>query len=199
MYDCSTCKVPLHDHEVVCPSCGTKQRRRSVSKMLGPEARKPPVNVMPFVVAIMAVIIGFIVMAQSSCMGQLMHRPPKVEDPMDKVTFTQARQTIDQRINEALAQNGGKGTVKWTREGTEVDKNTEGPVEVTCDLELPDPNQRNTIVEPVKDYFEKAGITSLTLNVKSGTQTFNKTYTVSKAPADASGAAPVEGEAAPAQ
>lgn len=178
MHDCPTCKVPLHGHEEVCPSCGTPQRRRrSYSKMLGEESRKPPINLLPIVGAIMAVIVGLIVMAQGSWVGQLMNKKPQPEDPMAKVTYLDARQIIEGKITEGVTGIGGTATFKWLRGGAEVDKNSEGPVEVNCEVALQDKEQRHQIVDPVKDYFEKAQITTFTMNDPKLKATW--TYTVS--------------------
>ncbi len=196
MHDCPTCKVPLHDHEQVCPSCGTPQKvKRSYSKMLGEEHRKPPVNLLPIVGAIMAVIIGFIVMAQGSWVGKLMNRAPQPEDPMAKLTYVDARQIVESKITEGVTAAGGTAEFKWQRGGNDVEKTSEGPVEVTCQVGLQSAEQIKPIVDPVKDYFEKAQITTLTVSDEKLHTT--RTYTVTP-PAPGAGAAP-EPEAAPAQ
>lgn len=198
MHDCPSCKVPLHEHETVCPSCGAAQRRRSVSKMLGPEARKPPVNIMPFVVAIMAVIIGFIVMAQESWVGKLMRGEKPPEDPMAKLTYLDARNIVESKIVEGCQQAGATCTFKWQRGGEDVDKASEGPVEVTAEADLATAEERKPIIDPYKDYFAKAQITTFTMKDPKLKATW--TYNVS-APAPGAtdqGAAPAP-EAAPAQ
>lgn len=163
MYDCYSCKVPLHDHEAICPNCGAKQKRRSVSKLVGQAAGKKPVNMMPFVITFVMVAAGFGLMAQSSWMGQLMHRGPKVEDPMDKLSYLDARNIVEQKITEGMTAAGAKCEFKWTRAGADVDKASEGPLEATCNVVLTDTEQRRAIIDPVKDYFAKAQITTLTV------------------------------------
>ena len=188
MHDCPTCKVPLHDHEEVCPSCGTRQRaRRSYSNMLK-EDRKPPVNIMPFVVTAILVLVGFIYAAQNSWVGQLMSGKKPPEDPLAKVTYTEARQVVESKITEGVTATGGTATFKWTRGGVDVDKMSAGPVEVACEVDLKDANQRKEIVDPVKDYFEKAQITTLTMTDQKLHATW--TYQVTPPPSSGDSAAP---------
>jgi len=184
MHDCPTCKVPLHGHELVCPSCGTKQRvKLGSSKLFGSEqaAQKPTINLMPFVAAglIALGVAGYLL--KDSWIGQLINRPPQVEDPIAKMTFLEARNIIETKITEGVAATGGKTTFKWQRAGAEVDKTSEGPVEVEAQVELKDPSERKAIIDPVKEYFEKAGIT--TLNVKDEKLHATWTYSVTPAPA----------------
>lgn len=166
MHDCPVCKVPLHGHEAVCPSCGTKQRARTMgtSKLFGgDEVKKPPVNPMPFVVAVLLVLAVAAYLLKDSWIAQLMNRPPQQEDPMAKLTFLEARNVVESKITEGVTALGGKTTFKWQRNGADVDKASEGPVEVAVEVELKEAEQRKAIVDPVKDYFEKAQIKTLTM------------------------------------
>lgn len=165
MHDCPVCKVPLHGHEAVCPSCGAKQRSRMGQSKLfgGEEVKKPAVNPMPFVVAALIFLALGAYLLKDSWIAQIMNRPPQQEDPMAKLTFLDARNIVESKITEGVAAVGGKTTFKWQRAGADVDKSSEGPVEVAVEVELKEPEQRKAIVDPVKDYFEKAGIKTLTM------------------------------------
>lgn len=163
MHDCPTCQVPLHGHEEVCPSCGTKQ-------YVKPEYRrsnlpKPPgVNPVPFIVAFVVLLVGGVIAAQNSWIGQAFTRGPVQEDPMDKMTMIDARNRIETQINSGLTAVGSKGTFKYTAAGGPATKEVPKAVELTVDTELKDPKQHKAIVDPVKPYMEKAQILTLTMN-----------------------------------
>ena len=92
-----------------------------------------------------------------------------------------------------------KGTVKWQRDTKDVDKLSAGPVEVAVDAALNDPEQHKAIVDPIKDYMDKAQITSLVFNDTKNPKTHrNWTYKVSTPAPGADGADPAAGGAAPA-
>jgi hypothetical protein len=153
------------------------------SKLFGSEqaAQKPTINLMPFVAAgvIALGVAGYLL--KDSWIGQLMNRPPQVEDPIAKMTYLEARNLIETKLTEGVAATGGKTTMKWQRAGAEVDKASEGPVEVEAQVELKDGNDRKAIIDPLKEYFDKAGIT--TLNVKDEKLHATWTYSVTKAAA----------------
>lgn len=160
----------MHGHELVCPSCGTKQRvKLGSSKLFGSEqaAQKPTINLMPFVAAglIALGVAGYLL--KDSWIGQLINRPPQVEIPIAKMTFLEARNMIETKITEGVAATGGKTTFKWQRAGAEVDKTSEGPVEVEAQVELKDPSERKGIINPVKEYFEKLASPLSTLKAES--------------------------------
>lgn len=184
MHDCPTCRVPLHGHEEVCPSCGTKQRnvKRSYSGLLGGGSgpKKPPVNIVPFVVTIFIVGIAIMVMANSSWIGQLQRRGPVAVDPMDKISWMEARQMLYTRIDEGLKAVGATGKYTWMSQGQPADINAQGPVELTIDTELADPNSRRQIIDPHKELMNKAQVPTLTMNDSKSHATW--TYTV-QAPA----------------
>lgn len=196
MHDCPTCRVPLHGHEEVCPSCGTKQRvKRSYSGLLGGDGtpKKPPVNIVPFVVVIFVVGIALMAMTQSSWIGQLQKRGPVQVDPMDKISWMEARQMLYTRIDEGLKAVGATGKYTWASGGNPADINTPGPVELTIDTELADPNSRRQIIDPHKDLMNKAQVPTLTMNESKSHATW--TYTVQAPavqPAGQDGAAPTE-------
>jgi hypothetical protein len=199
MHDCPSCRVPLHGYETECPACGAPQRvTKTQSKLFGSDLKKPSTNYTPFII-IFVVMIGLVaVMAQTSWIGQLITRGPVKEDPLAKMTFQEARTLIDTKLNEGITAAGCKGTLKWQRDDKEVDKLSAGPINLTVDADLPTPEQHKAIVDPVKDYMDKAQITSLVFNDTKDPKTHrNWTYTVAPAPAD--GAAPAAGGAAPAQ
>lgn len=171
MYDCPACRVPLHGFEEVCPSCGTKQKvrisegggnKRGSALFAGQQKAKGP-NYMPVLVII--VIGGILVfwLAQSSWVGQVMRRGPAQVDPLEKITPMQARQMVAAKINESLASIGAKGTVTWAQHGaqTPADINFNGPVEITIETELSDPQLRFKIMDPVKDLMYKAQVMSM--------------------------------------
>lgn len=199
MHDCPTCKVPLHGHELICPSCGAKQRvKLGSSKMFGGEsaAQKPSMNLMPFAVVGLVTlgIAGYLL--KDSWIGQLMNRPPQVEDPIAKMTYLEARNFVESKISEGVTATGGKATFKWKRGGADVDKASEGPVEAESEVTLADPNTHTAIVDPVKPYFEKAGIKTFEMkNLVNGKvkQTWTSNVTPGVAPADGSApAAPTQ-------
>lgn len=190
MHDCPSCRVPLHGHEAVCPSCGAKQRVKLGSSKLfgGEQIQKPTINLMPFVAAgIIAIgVAGW--MLKDSWIAQLINRPPQQEDPIAKLSFIEARNLIETKVTEGVAAVGGKTVFKWQRAGAEVEKTSEGPVEVEATVELKAPEERKAIIDPVKEYFEKAGITQLV--VKDDKLHATWTYSVSKPVEGAAPAAP---------
>jgi len=200
MHDCPACKVPLHGYEPTCPACGAPQKvTKGYSRLLGDEMKKPKTNPWPFIVTVVILVGGLAFMAQQSWVGQLMHRGPVVEDPIAKMTYQEARALIETKLNEGFTTAGVQGTMKWQRAGADVDKLSAGPIEMTVDAPLNDPEQHKGIVDPIKDYMAKAEITSLVFNnTKDPKKHQNWTYNVSiVAPAaGADGAAPAP---APAQ
>jgi hypothetical protein len=196
MHDCPKCRVPLHGHERVCPSCGTPQKvTKGAARFAGEEIKKPPTNPMPFIITLV-VIGGLIaVMAQTSWIGQLLTKGPPKVDPLAKMTFQEARGLINSKLTEGFTAAGCKGTVKWQREEKDVDMNSPGPIDVSVDAELASPDQHKTIVDPIKDYMPPAQINQLVFNDTKDPKTKrNWTYRVSAAAAPAAdGAAPASG------
>lgn len=125
MHDCPTCRVPLHGYEEVCPSCGTRQRvRRSSSSLLNAGPKKPPVNLIPFVIVFFVLGAGTLIMAQSSWIGQIMTRGPVEKDPLADLTVDQARQILTEQINQNLTAAGATGKFTWTVPGGEAPDST---------------------------------------------------------------------------
>ena len=178
MHDCPTCQVPLHGHEEVCPSCGTKQYVR-------PEYRrsnlpKPPgINPLPFIIAGVIGVVGIVFAVQNSWIGQLLSQKPQQEDPIDKMTMLEARQAIETQIMQGLGSVGAKGTFKYTEGTVATTKDAAKAVELTIDTQLKDPNSHKAIIDPVKPYMAKAQVITLTMNDAKTHATW--TYTVSAA------------------
>lgn len=179
MYDCPRCQTPLHGHEEVCPACGTKQRLRARSHSFLKLPQEPGVNVVPIVIVVLILGIVAIMAVQNSWVGQLMTRGPIQEDPLDKLTVLDARQIIETRITQELTAVGAKGKFTWTASGEAATKTMPKPVELTIDTALSDPNQRKAILDPIKEYMEKAQIPTLTMNDAKSHATW--TYSVSLA------------------
>lgn len=181
MHDCPTCRVPLHGHEEVCPSCGTRQRvKKSYSGLLKGREAKPTVNIVPFVIVFFVLGAAGFGLAKTSWIGKLMDRGPVQEDPMDKVSWLEARQMLFSRIDEGLKAVGATGEFVWSNSSGPADINTQGPVELTINTELADPNSRRQIIDPHKDLMHKAQVPTLTMNDSKSHATW--TYNV-QAPA----------------
>lgn len=177
MHDCPTCRVPLHGHEERCPSCGTPQYVRKGKSSFFDIQKEPSVNLAPIIVTALAIGVVFLIAVQFSWIGQVMNRGPVQEDPMEKMTYSEARQIIETKITEGLTAVGAKGDFKWTSNGEEVDKNADQNVELLVATRLSDPQQRRGIIDPIKDYMEKAKIPTLTMTDSKSNATW--TYTVS--------------------
>ncbi len=177
MHDCPTCRVPLHGHEEVCPSCGTKQ-------YVKPEFRRsnlpppPGVNPMPFVAfAVILAIVGIFAL-KSSWIFQAITNPVK-EDPLAKMSPVDARAAIENQISTGLAAIGSKATFKYTSGEQPALKNSPGPIQLTVETSIKDPNQRKGIIDPIKDYMGPAQMSTLTVNDGPHHRTW--TYTASLA------------------
>ncbi len=168
MHDCPSCRVPLHGYEEVCPSCGTRQVVRKSSKQFGSSFRpeQPGINYVPFVVTFL--VIGFVILLAlpGSWIGKIMTEGKPKEDPMEKMTYVEARNIIETELTSGLTSLGATAKLTWNDPGEEkpVDKSVDKPVNLTVDTALQDPNARKPIMEKVKDYMEKAKIPSITMN-----------------------------------
>ena len=179
MHDCPGCRVPLHGYEEVCPSCGTRQRvrRHSSSSLLNSGPQKPGINLIPFVIVFFVLGAGTFIMAQGSWIGKIMARGPVEKDPLEDLSYDQARTIMIEQLNQGLTGVGATGKFKWTNpQGEEVEAMTQGPVELTIDTELEDPNLRRQIIDPVKHYMPKAQIATMVMNDAKSRATW--TYTV---------------------
>lgn len=183
MHDCPACRVPLHGYEEVCPSCGTRQLARKGSGGGGGgrfgsyKPQEPGINWLPFILVFVLVIgvVGFGM--SSSWIGKLMTQGPPPEDPMDKITYLDARNFIETEVTKQLTNVGGTGKFNWTDSSTgqPADKNVDAPIQLTIDATLPDKNLRTGIIDPIKPYMEKAKIPTLIMtDTKShATWTYN--------------------------
>ena len=176
MHDCPTCKVPLHGHEEVCPSCGTKQ-------YVKPEYRhsnlpKPPgVNPAPFIICAIAVLVIGVIAASNSWIGQAIMHPQPPADPIDSMTMASARQAIEQQLTQGLTAVGAPAKLTYKSGGNEATVAATTPVELTVDTTLKDPNQHKAVVDPIKQYMAKAQVTTLVMNDSKSHATW--TYNVS--------------------
>ncbi len=171
MHDCPSCRVPLHGYEEVCPSCGTRQAVRrgpGGSKQFSSfKAEQPGINWAPFVI-VFIVVIGLGVWAASgSWIGRVMREGKPPEDPMEKLTYTDARNFIESELTNGLSAAGATNTkLTWAdpSDSAPGDKAVDKPLNLTVDTTLPDPNARKPIIEKIKDYMEKGKIPSITMN-----------------------------------
>ncbi|HIA54495.1 MAG TPA: hypothetical protein EYN91_20815 [Candidatus Melainabacteria bacterium] len=169
----------------------------------GPQT--PGVNPLPFVLGIFVIGIAAVIAMNGSWIGQVMRRGPAPEDPLGGVNQMQARQLIEQRITEGLASVGAKGKFSWNVGGQPGDINSPAPIELTVDTSLADKNARHQIINPIKDYMERAKIPTLTMNDAKSHSTWTYTCQLrAPSPEDNSDGLPpqpqAEGEAtAPAQ
>jgi hypothetical protein len=174
MRDCPACRVPLHGYEEVCPSCGAKQypQRGGGSRMPFGTAFKPEepkVNMVPFVLAFLAFGIFILGAVNSTWIGQLMRAEKQPEDPIAKMTYMQARDTLEAELMRGLTTVGAQSPkITWTASGIGTGKPEErshdGAVEVTVDTVFADPEQRKQVVEPIKPYMAQAKVYTLNIN-----------------------------------
>lgn len=167
MHDCPSCRVPLHGYEEVCPSCGARQavrRQQRSASNFRPE--QPGINWMPFVLSFLVFGIVIILAMSQSWMGKLMTEGPPKEDPMEKLTYTEARNIMETELNNGLSAVGATAKLTWAdaNDGSPQDKSIDKPLNLTVDTALPDPNSRKPIIEKVKDYMEKGKVPTLTMN-----------------------------------
>lgn len=166
----------MHGHEETCPSCGCRQRLRR-SSLFTPTPKQPGVNLVPIILTIL--VLGGLLFgaAQITWVGQLMRQGPPPEDPMAKLTYLDARKIIEDKITQGLTAVGAQGKFSWKSGENPADKNVDQPLELTIETKLSDPQQRKAIIDPIKDYMEKAKIPTLTMiDAKShATWTYNVT------------------------
>lgn len=195
MHKCPTCKVPLHGWEEECPSCGTRQQVRDSKRSYG-GPQTPGVNPMPFVIGILIAGAALVFALNGSWVGQVMRRGAEPQDPLGGINYLQARQMIQQKITEGLTAVGAKGKFNWTTAGQAGDVNSPNPIELTIDTALEDTNARKQIIDPVKDYMERAKIPTLTMNDSKHHATWTYTCTLPAPSADDNAEMAPQGEAA---
>lgn len=171
MRDCPACRTPLHGYEEVCPSCGAKQypaKGRSGPYGTGFKPQEPKVNLVPFVVGFVVIIIAVVGAMQSTWIGSLMRGEKREVDPMEKMTYLEARNAIESQLTQGLTAAGAKGKLTWQASGgagtgKPEERNLDAPVELTVATSLAQPEMRKSIVDPVKPYMEKAKLFTLTV------------------------------------
>jgi hypothetical protein len=141
--------------------------------------KAPGVNWMPFVITFVVIGVGLFIFAQFTWIGQLLREGPRQEDPMEKMTYLEARQIIESELSKNLGAVGATGKFEWKSGENPVDKNVDQNIELSVETELQDPNQRRNIVDPVKPYMDKAKIRTLTMKDNKSKATW--TYTVQPA------------------
>lgn len=201
MHDCPACRTPLHGYEETCPSCGTRQSvRRGGSGRVPYGANKqeqPGVNWIPFILTFLFFGIVLFAAVPNTWLGQLMKQGPRQEDPMDKLTYIDARNIIEQELNKNLTAVGGSGKFQWVAPGGEekpADKNVDGGIEMKATVKLSDPESRKSIVDPVKPYMEKAKLWTLVMmDTRSGKQ-WTYTVTPGRSPEDPNAGIDIDNE-----
>lgn len=162
MHDCPRCQVPLHGHESFCPVCGLKQLVRPENQTTFAEQYKRASN--PLWLVLLALIVGALLYyaVQNSWVGQLAKRGPV---PLEEtLTPPAARTRIESMIMQNLAQQSVSGKFTYTVDDKPVDINYPQSVSLTIDVNLRHPEQRRSIVEPVKSLMAAANINTITLN-----------------------------------
>lgn len=166
MHDCPACRVPLHGYEEVCPSCGTRQAVRRGSKFSSFKAEQPGINWIPFVLCFFVVGIVVVIGMSGSWIGKLATEGPPQVDPLEKMTYSEARNLLEQELVNGLTSVGAKVKLSWTdaNDGSPADKALDKPLNLTVDTALSDPNSRKPIIDKVKDYMDKGKVPTLTMN-----------------------------------
>ncbi len=196
MHDCPRCKVPLHGHEQFCPACGAKQIVRPEYRDIQvPKA--PPVNIVPFLVAFAIIVVIGVFAAQGSWVGQLLTHGEQKQDPLDALTLDQARQLIESKISQGLTAIGAPVKISYSYAGAKVDKLLAKPLEMTIDTSLKDPNQHKAVVDPIKQYMDKARIPTLTMHDARSRATWTYSCTLSAPAADGAADGTADGSPAP--
>jgi len=100
---------------------------------------------------------------KDSWIGQVLTHPYK-EDPMSKISVLDARTTIENQIINGVTALGSKATFKYTVDEKPAQKSTPGPVQLKVDTSIKDANARKPIIDPIKEYFGPAKISTLIVN-----------------------------------
>jgi hypothetical protein len=180
MHDCPRCGVPLHGYEQRCPSCDTPQVVTSKKWGFLDPVPQAKVNPAPIIVALLLVVLSLALLAKTTWVGQLLTRGPEPEDPMAKLTCTDARKIIQDKLTEGLAQVGAKGRFTWTSNGNPADINSTEAIQLSVATRLSNPKVHESIVTPVKDYMDKAQVSVLTMTDSASHATW--TYTLGVTP-----------------
>jgi hypothetical protein len=206
MRDCPACRVPLHGYEDVCPSCGTKQAptRGGGGRQIygtGFKPQEPSVNWIPFVLAFLAIGVFIVVAMQGSWIGAVMRGENKqAEDPLAKMSYTDARNAMDAELNKNLTAVGATNTkMTWKATGAAaatapaeggageqaVDARAiDGPVELDIETKLPNKELRKQVIDPVKPYMEPAKVMVLQMQDTASHATWTYNLQQASAPQD---------------
>jgi hypothetical protein len=111
-------------------------------------------------------------------------RGPVPEDPMAKLSSTDARKIIQDKLTQGLTQAGAKGNFSWTNEGNPTDINCPKAVQLNVATRLPNPKIHDSIIDPVKDYMDKAQVTVIVMTDSSSHATWTYTLGVTPSPAE---------------
>jgi len=149
--------------------------------------------VVPFVLVFLGVVVFLLFAMQGTWIGQLMRQAPVQEDPIAKMSFSDARTIIDSKIQENLAAVGAKNSkVTWHNpssapqaSGQVDDRAVDAPIELTIDTTLPTPDVRKQVVDPIKPYMEKAKLYTLSMNDAKSHAHWTYTMTPGVTPSDA--------------
>lgn len=183
MHDCPACRVPLHGYEEVCPSCGTRQIVKKRSYGFGSfKPEQPGINWMPFILTFIVTAALLLFAFFSSPLGKVLTQGPPAEDPLAKLTYIDARNIIESEITKGLEGVGASGKFTWADlSNAPLDKGTDQNMQLTVDTSLPSTEVRKNIIDPIKDYMEKAKIMTLVMNDAKS----HATWTYNVAPAAA--------------
>ena len=101
------------------------------------------------------------------------------------MTILDARNAIETQINQGLTAVGSTAKFAYKVAGEPSTKDVQKPCELTVDTELKDPKQHKSIVDPIKQYMEKAQVLTLTMNDSKShaTWTYNLGPAAQEAPA----------------
>jgi hypothetical protein len=132
---------------------------------------------MPVIVGVVILVIIGVVSLRGSWIGQMMTNPVK-EDPLSKMSAVDARTTIENQIASGLKAIGSQGKFTYKSGEQVVDKTAPDTVELTVDTSIKDKEQKNAIVNPIKDYMGPAKMTTLTINDTPRHRTWTYTATI---------------------
>ncbi len=164
MHDCRSCQTPLHGHESFCPVCGQKQYVKPEFHGQMFDQSKQGLSAVVLIVLILLAGGVLVWAVQSSWIGQVIRRGPEVVSPENSLTPPAAREKLESAITQNLADQSSTGKFIYMAEDKIVTRDYAAPVELTVDVNLKNPAQRKSIVEPVKSLMVPAHINTLTLN-----------------------------------
>jgi hypothetical protein len=113
---------------------------------------------------LLALLVGGLLFyaVQNSWVGQLIKRGPAPDE--ETLIPAAARAKIESIITQNLAQQSVSGKFTYTAGENVVDISYPKSVSLSIDVNLKHPEQRKSIVEPVKSFMAAANINTITLN-----------------------------------